>query len=270
MATTEGFYYTFRLPLKMLERLLSITDEKKFIPHLRTMVSKLFANQAKKIEYLYNNIGDILNDIIIFIVDDFNLIMYSLYCIVIRYIKEFHTRVELELYRVIEKYENDVAKEDITEQDYIIICNNIKESKEFVDNIVEDYKDDESIYFIKNPDDNDSLTIAFNHLPFNHNPVKYMFNYDMERRRCISLKVKQMEAERKAKQEKDDESLIQAFEEQKTKEKKQSIQDLTRKANKKKAEKDRLRKEYEKSAAEKELEKLKEKKKKQQKKSSKA
>jgi hypothetical protein len=67
-----------------------------------------------------------------------------------------------------------------------------------------------------------------------------------------------------------DEALLQAFEEQKTKEKKQSIQDLTRKANKKKAEKDRLRKEYEKSAAEKELEKLKEKKKKQQKKSSKA
>jgi len=72
------------------------------------------------------------------------------------------------------------------------------------------------------------------------------------------------------KQKEDDEALIQAVQEQKAKTKKQSIQDLTRQANKKKAKKERLRKEFEESAAEKELEKLKEKKKKQQKKSSKA
>jgi len=73
----------------------------------------------------------------------------------------------------------------------------------------------------------------------------------------------------------DDEALIQAFEEQKTKEKKPIIQDLTRQANKKKAKEQELRKKFEESAAEKELEKLKDKKKKkqqkkQQKKSSKA
>jgi len=193
--------------------------------------------------------------------------LYQIYCILIRYFKEFHTRVEIILHGQIESAENDVAKGKITEQQYIKFCNMLKNRKEVINTIIKYYKDDRNIYFIKNPD-KDGITISIHTLPNDDdNFVKYMFNFDMERRRCIALKVKQAEDERKAKQAADDEALIQTFQEQKAKEKKSSIQDLTRQANKKRAKEEKLRKDFEKSAAEKELEKLKDKKKKQQKKS---
>jgi hypothetical protein len=196
--------------------------------------------------------------------------LFHLYSIVIRYITEHHSIIEPSFHHSLERFEKMVTSGKETEQEYIEYCNRVKQTKTFVEKISLAYRDDRNIYFIADPNNKKSLIISINELPEGENLVKYMFNYNIERDRYNALKVKQVEAERKAKQAKDDEELIQAFKEQKAKEKKPTIQDLTRKANKKKTKEQQLRIKFEESAAEKELEKAKDKKKKQQKKSSSA
>jgi hypothetical protein len=266
---TDSATFNIIEKFEFLKMILSMIDNPYFKGYVANTVSNLFLDKRDRtdivllIDYFERDVNGEkltvkLNSV------------FHLYCIVFRFIKEHHSIVEPRFHRFLEDFEEDVTNGKQTEQEYIDYCSEIQEMKEFVDEVSLVYRDNTNIYFIADPDDADGLTIAINGLPRGDNLVKYMFNYDMERDRCIALKVKQAEAERKAKQAKDDEELIQAFQEQKTKEKKQSIQDLTRQANKKRAKEQQLRKEFEKSAAAKELEKAKDKKKKQQKKSSSA
>lgn len=268
MATIEKFakYY---LPdrIDFIDGLVSKINNPHFKAYVANTVSNLFLDETNRMQILQLFESFETNK------GGFKIRLINLcnaYCIVIRYIKEYYSIVEQEFHSSLEDFEKQVADGTETEQEYIEFCDDMKDLKSFVDLTFKFYKDSSNIYFIAVPDDDEAIIISVNGLPDGDNLVKYMFNYDMERDRCIALKVKQMEAERKAKQAKDDAELIQAFEEQKAKSKKQSVQDLTKQANKKKAKEQRLRKEFEKSAAEKELEKLKEKKKKQQKKSSSA
>jgi hypothetical protein len=270
MTTSQGFRFTVNNIKMSLRQLIHIYDPAHFYDYFDAMTYKVFNTKtAVSIQVFYMLL---ITDVkrIETLEEEFPLTLYQIYCIILRYTKEFHTKIYINFHDMLENFEDKVSKGDITEQEYIERCDCLKQSKKIIDAIVEYYKDDSNIYFIPCPYDNTSVVISINSLPHKDNFVKYMFNYDMERRRCIALKMKQMEDERKAKQAKDDEALIQAFEKQKTKEKKQSIQDLTKQANKKRAKEQQLRKEYEKSAAEKELEKAKDKKKKQQKKTSKA
>jgi hypothetical protein len=262
--TTDGFRFTTPKPLTFLKNFYTPFYKDHFEPYLQTMVSKVFPERREAIEVF----SGMVSMFELCPKEEYEFIMYQLYCIIIRYIKEFHKRIKLELNNMLKDFEDKVAKGKITEQEFIEFCNKSKNITLVMNEIIVFYKDDKNIYFIENPDDK-SLTVSINILPHRNCCVKYMFNYDMEKRRCIALKDK-MDDKRIAKQKEADQALLQVVQEQKAKSKKQSIQDLTRKANKKKAEEQRLRKEYEKSAAEKELEKLKDKKKKQQKKSSKA
>jgi len=264
MTTSDSVSYKIFPTIKYLQGLLTAVNTYNFDEYLETILSNLFIDERDKMD-IYELIDAFERD------DDETILtvkpntVFHLYCIVIRFIKDHYSIIEPRFHRCLEKFERDVADGKITEQQYIEYCNSSKIKKKFMDDITLVYRDSRNIYFIECPDEKQSLVIAINGLPPGDNLVKYMFNYDLERDRCIALKVKQAEAERKAKQSKDDEELIQAFQEQKTKEKKQNIQDLTRQANKKKAKEERLRKEFEESAAKKELEKLKDKKKKQRK-----
>jgi len=258
--TTQGCSITFKIYKKYLEGLLTIIDGVHFRDYLKTMVSKVFWDGKDVFEEMMKNPDEYV------IPQRKSHLVYYLFCVIIRYIKEFHTRVEMRLHRHLEVAEDEVSKGELTEQSYIRQCDFLKKIKEFINIIVECYEDDKDIYFVSCPDNKNALTIFISSLPCGDDFIEYMFNFVIERRRCIAtLIIKQKQDELNARQAADDEALIQAFEEQKTKEKKQTIQDLTRKANKKKANEQRLRKEFEKSAAEKELEKAKDKKKKQKK-----
>ena len=269
---TTNVYFQLSQKNEFLNTLLSLVSNPYFKGYVANTVSNLFIDIQDKVNVytlieMFENEDD---EAILTLIKVKPNTMFHLYSIVIRFIAEHQLILEPRFHHSLEIFEKDVTSGKETEQEYIEYCNLMKQTKIFVEKVSLLYKDSSNIYFIADPDDEDGLTIAINTLPDGDNLVKYMFNYDMERDRCIALKVKQMEAERKAKQAKDDEELIQAFQEQKAKEKKQTIQDLTRKANKKKTKEQQLRKKFEESAAEKELEKVKDKKKKQQKKLSSA